>query len=170
MQPVMLVGELLSAVAARLDSGGDASIWQRSVLATARAAFSVGNTGPAGVDRWIITLTSLLALVAVGGVAARISRRLMRRSPPELMVLLNQSAAFYRRWPEHRGASAPSAQLVAEANRCQRIIELLEEQAPAAAEDSPAARGPIDGLHEWIRLLQSQIQLREGAPSGTAYA
>jgi hypothetical protein len=143
MQPVMLVGEVLSVVAARFDSGG---------------------------DRWIITLCSLIALVAVGGVAARLSRRLMRSSSPELIVLLNQSAEFYRCWPEHRRANVPSAELVAEANRCQRIIELLEQRLSAAAADSPAARGPIDGLHEWIRLLQSQIHFRDGAPTATTYA
>ena len=143
MQPVMLVGEVLSAAAARLDSGG---------------------------DRWIIALCSLVALVAVGGVAARLSRRLMRSSSPELIVLLNQSAEFYRCWPEHRRANVPSAELVAEANRCQRIIELLELRAAAGIESRAALSGPINGLNAWKTLLCRQIQVRAEAPSGTAYA
>jgi hypothetical protein len=147
MQRAMLAGELLSSIAAR-----------------------VGHTGPGGVDRWFLTVTSLLALFAVGGAAAKLSRQLVRRSTPELIVLLNQSAAFYGRWPEDQHVHAPSVELVAEANRCRRIIELLEHRSATGIDNSPASRGPIDGLRAWIMVLSRQIQLREDVPSGTAYA
>jgi hypothetical protein len=147
MQPAILAGEVLSSIAAR-----------------------VGHTGPCGIDRWFLTVTSLLVLFAVGGAAAKVSRQLLRRSTPELIVLLNQSAAFYSRWPEDQHVNAPSAELVAEASRCQRIVELLERRSATGIDDGPAARGPIDGVHAWITVLHRQIQLREDVPSGIAYA
>ncbi|CAN5390332.1 hypothetical protein BH09ACT8_BH09ACT8_45280 [soil metagenome] len=147
MQPLTLVGEVLSAVAARVSAGADAS-------------HSASGDGYKG---WILTVASLLVVVAAGRVAGRLSRR----SVPELTVLLNQSAAFYRRWPEHRHADAPATELMAEAARCQRIIQLLEAADP---ESGPAARGPIDGLHAWITLLHKHINPRDAAPSGPAYA
>ena len=82
VQPSLPVGQILSAIIARLDTGGEAS-----------------PSGIGGIGEWVLTLTSLLALLAAGGVAARVARRLTRRSTPELIVLLNQSAAFYGRWP-----------------------------------------------------------------------
>jgi hypothetical protein len=147
MQRAVLAGELLGSIAVR-----------------------VGHSGPGGIDRWFLTVTSLLALFAVGGAAARLSRRLIRRSIPELTVLLNQSAAFYGRWPEDQHANAPSAELVAEASRCRRIVELLERRSATGIDNGPASRGPIDGLHAWISVLSGQIQLREDVPSGTSYA
>jgi hypothetical protein len=147
MQPVMLAGEVLSSIAAR-----------------------VAHTGSGGSDRWFLTVSSLLVLFAVGGAAAKVSRRLIRRSTPELMVLLDQSAAFYSRWPEDQHRNAPSAVLLAEASRCRRIVELLEQRSVFGAGDGPASRGPIDGLHAWIAVLHGQIQLREDVPSGIAFA
>ncbi|MET0703859.1 MAG: hypothetical protein ABWY93_29800 [Mycobacterium sp.] len=147
MQPQMLVGEVLGAVVAR-----------------------VTHSASADVDGWLVTLTSLLVLLAVGGVAARVASRLTRRSTPELIVLLNQSAAFYRRWPEDRQHSAPPEELRTEAHRCQRIIELLERRASTGSDRTLATRGPIDGLHAWIALLNSHIEARGDVPSGPAYA
>ncbi|CAN5825868.1 hypothetical protein BH09ACT7_BH09ACT7_28090 [soil metagenome] len=147
MQPQMLVGEVLSAVAAR-----------------------VGHATSGGVGGWLVTLTSLLVLLAVGGCAAGVLGRLTRSSTPELIVLLNRSAAFYRRWPEDQHLTAPRGELVAEATRCQRVIELLEHRAVTADDRSLAARGPIDGLHAWIALLNSHIEARGHVPSGPAYA
>ncbi len=146
MQPAMLAGEVLSNIVAR-----------------------VAHTGPCGNDRWFLTVTSLLVLFAAGGAAAKISRRLLRRSAPELIVLLNQSAAFFSRWPEDRHIHAPSAALVAEENRCRRIVELLEQQA-AGAGNGLAVRGPIDGMQAWIAVLHRHIQQRDDVPSGIAYA
>jgi hypothetical protein len=147
MQPAMLAGEVLGGFAAR-----------------------VAHTGPAGIDRWLLTATSLLVLFAVGGAAAKVSRQLIRRSTPELIVLLDQSAAFYSRWPEDQHVNAPSAALVAEAARCRRIVELLEQRTAPGIDVGPASRGPIDGLLAWIAVLHGQLQLRDGVPSGAAYA
>lgn len=163
MQPAVLVGDLLGAVTARVDRGSDA--WQPS-LASARSAYSaLGGTG------WcVLVLVSLLALAGVGGVAGRVARQLARRSTPELIVLLNESAAFYGRWPEDRLASVPRAELVAEAARCQRIIELLERREAAGVDGGPASRGPIDGLRVWVALLRQRIERPDDTPSGVAYA
>lgn len=147
MQTLALVGDVLSAVAARISGGADASQ-------------SVSGDGYKG---WILTVASLLVVVAAG----RVAGRLTRRTAPELTMLLNQSAAFYRRWPEPHHGTAPAAELVAEAARCQRIIQLLEA---ADLDGGPAARGPIDGLHGWITLLHKQINPRNAIPSGPAYA
>jgi hypothetical protein len=147
MQPLALVGEVISAVAARITGGGAASQ-------------SMAGDGYKG---WILTLVSLLVVVAAGRVAGRFTPR----STPELAALLNQSAAFYRRWPEHRHADAPATELMAEAARCQRIIQLLEA---ADLDTGPASRGPIDGLHAWITLLHKQISTHDPATSGPAYA
>jgi hypothetical protein len=173
MQPAMLAAEVFSSVAARVDPSADVSLWQRSMLATARAAFSAaraGHGGPGAVDRWLLTLASLIVLLAVGRAAAKVLRQLTRKSTPELIVLLNQSAAFYSRWPEDQHVNAPHAELLAEASRCRRIVELLERRAATELDSGPASRGPIDGLHAWIAVLQRQIHLRDDAPSGTAYA
>jgi len=147
MQPLAVVSEVLSAVAARISGSADAS-------------HSVSGDGYKG---WIVTLASLLVVVAAGRVAGRITRR----SVPELTVLLNQSAAFYSQWPEPHHGNAPAAELMAEAARCQRIIALLEA---SELDGGPAARGPIDGLQAWITLLHKQINPRDAAPSGPAYA
>jgi hypothetical protein len=147
MQPLSLVGEVLSAVAARFSTGAEAS------------HSAVGDS----YKEWLLTLASLLVVVAAGRVAGRFTGR----SLPELTVLLNQSAAFYRRWPDDRQATAPASELVAEVDRCRRIIQLLEA---ADIDGGPATRGPIDGLNAWIAVLHKRITTRDGAPSGPAYA
>jgi hypothetical protein len=144
MQPLALVGEVLSAVAVRICGGPDAS-------------HSVSADGYKG---WIFTAASLLAVVAAG----RVAGRLTRGSAPELTVLLNQSAAFYRRWPEPHHSAAPATELMVEAARCQRIIQLLEAE---DLDGGPAARGPIDGLRAWITLLDRQIRTMDAAPAYT---
>jgi hypothetical protein len=144
MQSSVLLGDILSAIASRVE---------QSVA---------GDT-----DGWIVTLTSVLVVLAAGGVAARVLRRLTRTSEPELVVLLNQSAAFFSRWPDGQDAGAPPDELRAEAGRCQRIIDLLELRADGGL----AGRGPIAGLHAWIALLQSQLQSRGATtPAGPVHA
>jgi hypothetical protein len=150
MQPPVPMGEVLSDIAASLSRGG------------------VSSSGTGGVGGWVFTVASVLALIAAG-FAVRTARRLTRRSAPELIVLLNQSAAFYSRWPEDRLSSAPRAELVSEAARCRRIVELLESH-PSVAADGGASRGAIDGLKMWIALLCKRIEQQANMPSGAAYA
>lgn len=177
MQPPVPVGELLTAIAARVSAGGDVSpssvAWPRSTLVSGRAVHSAARdwlSTPGGVGGWVLTLVSVLALLAVGGAAAHFAQRWVSRSTPELTVLLNQSAAFYSRCPEDQLASVPRGELVAEAARCQRIIKLLECRAAAGIDSGPASRGPIDGLQAWIALLRMRIAGCADAPAGTAYA
>jgi hypothetical protein len=170
MQPTALVGEVLSTIAARVNAGGDVSslgtVWQRSVLASGRADHSaLGGVG------WLaLTLASLLALFAIGGAASRLARRPGWKATPELIVLLNQSAAFYGRWPEDRLASAPRDDVVLEAARCRRIVELLERRTAPEIDRGPAENGPIAGLQAWITLLSKRIDGRPDVPSEFAYA
>ena len=144
MQPQLPIGEVLGDLAASLGRGG---------------GVSSPSTGG-----WVVTVVSVLALIAAG-FAVRTARRLVRRSTPELLVLLNQSAAFYGRWPEDRLASAPRAELATEAARCRRIVELLESTVADAA-----SHGPIDGLKSWIMVLGRHIEQGATLPSGPAYA
>jgi hypothetical protein len=153
MQRPELIGQILRTVVPRLDVGGD-----------------VPSPGVGGIGEWVVTLTSVLAVLAVGGAAARVARRLARRSTPELIVLLNQSAEFYSRWPEHRLAGAPRGDVLLEAARCGRIIELLVAQDGPAPGGGPATRGPIDGLRAWVALLHSRIAEHVDAAAGPAYA
>jgi hypothetical protein len=170
VQPTALVGEVLSTIAVRVNAGGDVSslgtVWQRSVLASGRAEHSAFG----GVGWWVLTLASLLALLAIGGAASRVARRPVWKATPELIVLLNQSAAFYGRWPEDRLASAPRDEVVLEAARCRRIVELLERRTAPGIDRGPAENGPIAGLQAWIALLSKRIDGRHDVPSGTAYA
>ena len=138
MQPTAPVGEVFSDIAAGLGRGG-----------------------------WVLTLASLLAIVAAGAAAGTV-RRLVRRSTPELLVLLNRSAAFYGRWQGDRLSSAPPAEVAAEVARCRRIVELLEARTPAPADG--ATRGAMDGLRAWIALLSKRIDDGARLPSGPAYA
>jgi hypothetical protein len=149
VQPSLPVGQILSAVVARLDTG------------------EAPQSGICGIGDWVVMLTSLLALLAAGGVAARVARRLMRRSAPELTVLLNQSAAFYGRWPEDRLASAPDGELLTETARCRRIIELLDSRRAAAVDGGSATRGAIAGLRAWTTLLYERLEDHLDAPSRT---
>jgi hypothetical protein len=153
MQRPVLIGQILGAVMPRLNAGGD-----------------VPPPGFGGLGEWVVTFSSLLAVLAVGGAAVRVARRLDRRSVPELVLLLDQSVEFYSRWPEDRLAGAPHRELVLEASRCRRIIELLELQSGAGAEGGPATRGPIEGLQAWAALLHSRITQPLNAPAGPAYA
>ncbi|MBJ7336124.1 hypothetical protein [Mycolicibacterium sp.] len=153
MQRPMLIGQILGAVVPRLGAGGD-----------------VSSSGASGIGDWIVTLTSLIAVLAVGGVAARVASRLLRRSTPELILLLDQSAEFYSRWPEDRLASAPRGEVAIEAARCRRIIDLLESPGGPAADRGPASRGPIEGLRAWVALLHKRIDGQLAAPAGSAYA
>jgi hypothetical protein len=148
MQPPVPMSEVLSGIAASVSRDG-------------------GVSSP-GASGWVVTVASVLALIAAG-VAVRTARRLTRRSAPELIVLLNQSAAFYGRWPEDRLSSAPRVELVNEAVRCRRIIELLEAR-PSATADSGASLGAINGLKLWIALLGKRIEQYADLPSGPAYA
>jgi hypothetical protein len=141
---------IFSAVMARLDAGGD-----------------VAPSGFGGIGGWVLTLTSLLAVLAAGGAAARVARRLVTRSTPELVVLLNQSAAFYGRWPEDRLASVPNAELLTETVRCRRIIELLESRRAGAGDGGATTRGAIDGVRAWMTLLSKRI---EEVPEGLSGA
>jgi hypothetical protein len=141
----------------------------RDVAASLSRSGGVSSPAPGGMSGWAFTIASLLTLVAAGA-AVRTARRLARRSTPELIVLLNQSAAFYSRWPDHRLASAPRAELLAETARCRRIVELLESRAPAAADGGGATRGAVDGLRVWIALLGKRIDGRAELPAGPAYA
>lgn len=150
MQRPGLIGHILGTVAPRLDASS--------------------GVPPAGIGEWVVTFTSLLAVVAVGGAAVRVARRLERRSVPELVLLLDQCAAFYSRWPEDRLAGAPRSELMLEASRCRRIIDLLESQGGAALKRSPANRGPIDGLQAWAALLHNRIAQPVDVPGGPAYA
>ena len=149
----MPAGEVFSAVAARLGAGGD-----------------VSSPGPGGIGGWVFPVATALAVLVVGGFAARLAHRLVRRSPSELIVLLDQSASFYSRWPEDRLASAPRGELMAEAARCRRTIQLLESRSAAVIASEPASRGPIDGLKAWTALLHRQIEGRANTPSGLAHA
>ena len=152
MQPPVLVGQILGAVVPRLGVGGEMS-----------------PSGIGGVGNWVVTLSSLLAVFVVGGTAAKVASRLMRRSTPELILLLDQSAQFYSRWPEDRLAGAPRAELMVEAARCRRIIDLLESPRVPSADRGPAACGPIDGLRAWVALLHSRIAEQLDAPARPAF-
>ncbi|BBZ26084.1 hypothetical protein MMAD_03790 [Mycolicibacterium madagascariense] len=124
-------------------------------------AASLGRGG------WVVTLASLLAIVAAGAAAGTV-RRLVRRSTPEMIVLLNRSAAFYGRWPGDRLSSAPPAEVAAEVARCRRLVALLEARTPAGGDG--AASGAMDGLRAWIALLSKRIDDGARMPSGPAYA
>lgn len=125
----------------------------------------------AGLGRggWMVAVASLLTILTAGA-AVRLARRLARRSTPELVVLLDQSAAFYRRWPEHRLSTAPRAELLTEAARCRRIVALLQSRAPAGASGGGAHRGAVDGLLVWIAVLAKRIDEGADLPAGPAYA
>ena len=82
-------------------------------------------------------------------------------------MLLNESAAFYSRWPEDRLAAVPDGELADEIARCRRVVELLEARQGAAAS---ATRGAIDGLQAWIALLGKRIDQPTSLPSGAAFA
>ncbi|MET0474054.1 MAG: hypothetical protein ABW001_05385 [Mycobacterium sp.] len=172
MQSAVLLGQFLNAVAGRVHAAGDAPMgatWQRSLLASGRATHAAEHTVLGGADWRALVMATLLALLAVGG-AASVARRLQRRSAPELMVLLDQSAAFYGRWPEDRLANAPRAEMVAEAVRCRRIIVLLERRTASGDARGPAEAGPVEALRAWIALLSSRLDGRLDPTSGTAYA
>jgi hypothetical protein len=141
MQPRLPMGEILDDIVAGVTRGG-------------------------GVSTWVLTIVSLLTLFAAGA-AIRLVSRLTRRATPELIVLLNQSAAFYGRWPEDRLPYAPRAELVTEAARCRRIVELLESR--SSSDGSGATRGAIDGLQSWISLLAKRIDDHAVAPAGPAF-
>jgi hypothetical protein len=152
MQRSMPAGSVFSDLAARFGAGGD-----------------VTPQATGGVGGWVLTLVSALALVVVGRFAARVSHQLASRSTPELIVLLNRSAAFYGRWPEDL-ANVPRGELMAEAARCQRTIELLESRGNTVIGWGPASRGPVDGLKSWLVLLHKQIEEQVSAPSGLSHA
>lgn len=157
MQPAALVGEVVRAVAARVDFGSDGS--------------STGVAAIGRVDHWFFAAASVLALLGVSSATVRVVRRLARGSVPELMVLLEESAAFYRCWPEDRLDAAPRERLVAEVARCLRIVELLESPCRdrEAALREPTLQGPVVGLRSWIALLLSRIDGHSHRPSGAAY-
>jgi hypothetical protein len=170
VQLTALLGRVLTG---RVDAGGDLSLgaaWQRSVLASGRAAYSAEPLGLGDADWWVLALVSLLALLAAGGAAGWLARRLARRARPELVVLLDESAAFYGRWPEDRLSGAPRGELVAEAARCRRIIELLERRRTPGTAEGPEETGPMDGLRAWIALVSKRIDGSLEVRSGTAYA
>jgi hypothetical protein len=153
MQRPVLIGQFLNAIVAPLHVGR-----------------GVSPAGVGGVGEWFATLASVLAVLAVAGLAARVAGRLTNRSVPELIVLLDESAKFYGRWPEHRLVGAPPVEVMVEAARCQRIIELLESHGGDAGVGGRAARGPIDGLRAWVQVLHRRIAAQAGVPSGPAYA
>jgi hypothetical protein len=153
MRPSAAVHELLGAVAGRLGAGGE-----------------VSSSGAAGLGGWLATLSSVLAVLVVGSVAARMARRLTRNSTPELIVLLNQSAAFYVRWPEDQLAHAPRDAVMSEAIRCGRIVELLEARRTGVVNDGSVLRGAVDGVATWIAVLHREIGRGVNVPSGPTFA
>ena len=154
MQPS--VGEALGSILARLVADGE--------------QFRSAHPSPQGSGGWLLTVLSMVALLAAGGIAARMAQRLIRRSVPELTVLCNQSAAFYARWPEDRLAAAPRDELRAEAARCRRIVEVLEGRPAASNVDASTLSGSVAGLRTWITLLGKRIENVADAPAGPSYA
>ena len=148
----MLIGEVLRAVVARVDLGSHGS--------------SIGAVATGRAEHWFLAAASVLAVLAAGSATARVMRRLTAGTVPELIVLLDESAAFYRRWPEDRLDDAPRQGLVDEMARCRRIVELL---ATPCRDGDPALQGPVDGLRAWMTLLDSRIERLPCRPSGAAY-
>ena len=106
---------------------------------------------------WLFTIASLLTLIAAGA-AVRTARRLARRSAPELIVLLNQSAAFYRRWPDDRLSSAPRGELVTGAGHAALPVEpgVRTVRNSTVTSDSPSPEG-----------FPSQVKVKESRSLGT---
>jgi hypothetical protein len=107
---------------------------------------------PSPAGGWLFTVFSVLLAVFIGTGGAHLVRRRWRRVTPELTMLLDESAAFYSRWPEDHLARAPRRERAIETARCQRIIELLQARTAADGSDW---RGPIEGLRAWLRVLRT---------------
>lgn len=123
--------------------------------------------GAVGVRGVVFTALSALAVIAVGAGVAYAADRMLGRSMPELMALLNQSATFYARWPEDRLSEAPLYERRLEALRCQRIIELLEHAEPHGTDDVHNRQGAIGGLRAWLAALRTSIDASSVvAPNG----
>ena len=140
----MPFGEVIAVVSQRLGGGRGLPL----------SGWSPGEHSHAG---WLATSVSFVAVFVLGAGIAYASRRFLRKRTAELDVLMHQSAAFYRRWPEPELGRAPRSEIVAEANRSQRIIELLQQRAAACAADSEFLHGPIAGVQAWIALLHRTI-------------
>jgi hypothetical protein len=130
------------------------------VLTPGESTYSRHGQLPHTGSGWLVTCLSFLAVVALGAGVTYVVRRFMpTRSTPELQVLLNQSAAFYARWPEPELTYAPKNEMMAEAIRCQRIIDLLRRRAQVNNGESKYLMGPIGGVQSWLTLLHQEMNL-----------
>ena len=140
----MPFGEVIAVVSQRLGEGRGLPL----------SGWTPGEHSHGG---WLATCISFVAVFVLGAGIAYASRRFLSKRTAELDVLMNQSAAFYRRWPEPELGGAPRSEIMAEADRSQRIIELLQQRAAACAADNEFLHGPIAGVQAWIELLHRTV-------------
>ena len=157
----MPFGDVIAVVSQRLGEARGLA-WSGWTLTPGQATYSATRDGqlPHSVGGWLGTCISFLALFALGaGVAYAVRRFLRKRPTAELDALMNQSAAFYGRWPEPQLSDAPHNEMMAEANRCQRLIDLLQRRAAASKAESEYLLGAIAGVQAWLALLHEVMDV-----------
>lgn len=158
MQPPMPFGEVIAVVTERLGEARGLP-WIDWTWAPGETTFSATRHGqlPHSASGWLLTCISFVTVFALGAGLAYAARRLLTKRSAELDVLMNQSAAFYSRWPEQQLSAAPRSEMMAEADRSQRIVDLLQRRAVTSKADSRYLQGPIAGVKAWITLLHKTM-------------
>ena len=104
-------------------------------------------------------MTSVVGVMLVGGVAiiaviallivlmGKYAPQLSASNDAKTALLLTHSSAFWARWPYDRLASAPYAELAAEAARCELMVAGLRAATRPARIGSTPPSVPGDYLH-----------------------
>lgn len=90
---------------------------------------AAGSQEPKGFLTYLTVGMVLSALFAAGAIGVgMIPSKAGERQDAERARLFTHSEAFWARWPNNRVFEAPYDELVGEATRCERVIEIYQRQ------------------------------------------
>jgi hypothetical protein len=96
---------------------------------------------------WLLFISLCVAVLVLKYL---VDRFLARRRATELDVLTAQSTAFAAQWPEQRLSYVPLTELRAEADRCRRIISLLQRRAAAHKRERAHIDDQVTAVQYWL--------------------
>ena len=111
---------------------------------------------PAG---WILLGAVTLAWVILIPLLRKMFQRraTVKEQDAQLEMLMQESAKFSARWPGQLLASAPLAELVAEADRSEGVVQLLRERAGDARPVNEHDDAQIASAQTWLMTVRSAI-------------
>jgi hypothetical protein len=99
----------------------------------------------------ILTLAWVLLIPVLRKAIQR--RAAFKHQDAELGMLMQESARFCARWPRQRLSSAPLTELMSEANRSERVVQLLKQRGANTQSDNGYITSQIAAAQGWLMTV-----------------